>query len=59
MVGRGRVALGNRPASSHELVEKMHYLFVRVVKARDLPSKDLTGGLDPYVEVKLGNFKGT
>ncbi|XP_022959066.1 FT-interacting protein 1-like [Cucurbita moschata] len=59
MVGRGRVALGNRPASSHELVEKMQYLFVRVVKARDLPSKDLTGGLDPYVEVKLGNFKGT
>ncbi|KAK4734201.1 hypothetical protein R3W88_008462 [Solanum pinnatisectum] len=33
----------------------MQYLFVRVVKARDLPTKHLTGRLDPYVEVKLGN----
>lgn len=35
----------------------MQYLFVRVVKARDLPTKHLTGRLDPYVEVKLGNNK--
>ncbi|KAL9176172.1 hypothetical protein ABFS82_02G161400 [Erythranthe guttata] len=40
------------------LVEQMQFLFVRVVKANDLPSKDLTGSLDPYVEVKLGNYKG-
>ncbi|KAG6593671.1 FT-interacting protein 3, partial [Cucurbita argyrosperma subsp. sororia] len=55
----GRFALGDRPTSTYDLVEKIHYLFVRVVKARDLPTKDLTGGLDPYVQVKLGNFKGT
>lgn len=59
MVIGGRVVHGDRPTSTYDLVEKMHYLFVRVVKARDLPTKDLTGGLDPYVEVKLGNFKGT
>lgn len=57
----GRVLRGSKPAtsSSYDLVESMKYLFVRVVKARDLPSMDLTGSLDPYVEVKIGNFKGT
>ncbi|XP_030490051.2 FT-interacting protein 3 [Cannabis sativa] len=55
----GRVIPGNnRPTSTYDLVEKMQYLFVRVVKARDLPSMDLTGSLDPYVEVKIGNFRG-
>ncbi|XP_014516426.1 FT-interacting protein 1 [Vigna radiata var. radiata] len=54
----GRVKRGYGPASSYDLVEPMQYLFVRVVKARDLPSKGVTGGLDPYVEVKVGNFKG-
>ncbi|XP_040993337.1 FT-interacting protein 3-like [Juglans microcarpa x Juglans regia] len=55
----GRVIPGDRPVSTYDLVEQMRYLFVRVVKARDLPSKDVTGSLDPYVEVKVGNFKGT
>lgn len=55
----GRVVRGDRPASTYDLVEKMQYLFVRVVKARDLPSKDVTGSLDPYVEVKVGNYRGT
>jgi len=55
----GRVIRGYGLASSYDLVEPMQYLFVRVVKARDLPSKGVTGGLDPYVEVKIGNFKGT
>ncbi|RDX90138.1 FT-interacting protein 1, partial [Mucuna pruriens] len=55
----GRVIRGHRPANSYDLVEPMQYLFVRVVRARDLPSKGVTGGLDPYVEVKVGNFKGT
>lgn len=36
----------------------MQFLFVRVVKAQDLPSKDITGSLDPYVEVRVGNYKG-
>ncbi|CAM0873965.1 unnamed protein product [Alopecurus aequalis] len=45
-------------ASTYDMVEPMTYLYVSVVKARDLPTMDLTGSLDPYVEVKLGNFKG-
>ncbi|WCJ22811.1 C2 calcium/lipid-binding plant phosphoribosyltransferase family protein [Euphorbia peplus] len=55
----GRVIRGDRLSSTYDLVEQMRYLFVRVVKARDLPSKDLTGSLDPYVEVRVGNYKGT
>ncbi|KAM7275382.1 hypothetical protein ACFE04_017248 [Oxalis oulophora] len=54
----GRVIKGQRPVSTYDLVEQMRYLFVRVVKARDLPSMDMTGGLDPYVEVRVGNYKG-
>ncbi|OMO78741.1 C2 calcium-dependent membrane targeting [Corchorus capsularis] len=54
----GRVIRGDRPTSTYDLVEQMRYLFVRVVKARDLPSKDVTGSLDPFVEVKVGNYKG-
>ncbi|GJN01278.1 hypothetical protein PR202_ga18531 [Eleusine coracana subsp. coracana] len=33
-------------------------LFVRVVKARELPDMDLTGSLDPFVEVRVGNYRG-
>ncbi|PWA82850.1 C2 calcium-dependent membrane targeting [Artemisia annua] len=58
---RGRVVSGgNRQgrASTYDLVEPMQYLFVRVVKAQDLPSMDVTGSLDPYVEVRVGNYKG-
>ncbi|KAH0733870.1 hypothetical protein KY285_009577 [Solanum tuberosum] len=41
--------------STFDLVEQMLYLYVRVVKAKDLPWKDL----HPYVEVRLGNYSGT
>lgn len=51
---RGR----DKTSSTYDLVEQMHYLYVSVVKARDLPVMDITGSLDPYVEVKLGNYKG-
>ncbi|KAL0912894.1 hypothetical protein M5K25_016308 [Dendrobium thyrsiflorum] len=51
----GRVIPGEKPTSTYDLVEKVEYLFVRVLKARDLPSKDITGSLDPYVELRLGN----
>lgn len=57
-VVRGRVIPGDRPTSTYDLVEPMQYLFVRVVKARELPSMDVTGGLDPYVEVVVGNYRG-
>ncbi|PIA47121.1 hypothetical protein AQUCO_01400074v1 [Aquilegia coerulea] len=49
---------GYKTASTFDLVEQMHYLYVSVVKARDLPVLDVSGSLDPYVEVKLGNYKG-
>ncbi|KAL2517095.1 C2 calcium/lipid-binding plant phosphoribosyltransferase family protein [Abeliophyllum distichum] len=55
----GRVVRTDRTAAgTYDLVEKMHFLFVRVVKARELPAMDVTGSLDPYVEVKIGNYKG-
>ncbi|KMT20632.1 hypothetical protein BVRB_1g006100 [Beta vulgaris subsp. vulgaris] len=54
----GRVIRSNKPVSTYDLVEQMLFLFVRVVKARELPNMDVTGSLDPYVEVKVGNYKG-
>ncbi|OMP04262.1 C2 calcium-dependent membrane targeting [Corchorus olitorius] len=45
--------------SSYDLVEQMQFLFVRIVKARDLPLHPYTGLCDPYVEVKIGNYLGT
>uniref|UniRef100_A0A6N2LSS0 C2 domain-containing protein n=1 Tax=Salix viminalis TaxID=40686 RepID=A0A6N2LSS0_SALVM len=42
---------GDKMACTYDLVEQMHYLYVSVVKARDLPSMDVSGSLDPYVEV--------
>ncbi|KAL9260803.1 Multiple C2 domain and transmembrane region protein 7-like protein [Drosera capensis] len=55
----GRVIRSQQPVSTYDLVEKMQFLFVRVVRARDLPNMDIGGGLDPYVVVKVGNYKGT
>lgn len=56
--GGGRSWIGgDRISTTYDLVEQMFYLYVRVVKARDLPTSSITGGCDPYVEVKLGNYK--
>ncbi|KAG6581595.1 FT-interacting protein 1, partial [Cucurbita argyrosperma subsp. sororia] len=55
--GRGWLS-SERHASTYDLVDRMFYLYVRVTKARDLPPSSITGGCDPYVEVKLGNYKG-
>ncbi|KAL5549757.1 hypothetical protein UlMin_004988 [Ulmus minor] len=55
--GRGWMS-SERYASTYDLVEQMFYLYVRVVKAKDLPPSTITGSCDPYVEVKLGNYKG-
>lgn len=49
---------GDKTSTTYDLVEQMQFLYVNVVKARDLPTMDITGSLDPYVEVKLGNYKG-
>ncbi|PNX77998.1 multiple C2 and transmembrane domain-containing protein 2-like, partial [Trifolium pratense] len=56
-IGAGAV-IRDKLSCTYDLVEQMQYLYVRVVKAKDLPTKDVTGSLDPYVEVKLGNYKG-
>lgn len=56
----GGGAAGDKLTTTYDLVEQMQYLYVRVVKAKDLPPKDVvSGSLDPYVEVRLGNYKGT
>lgn len=54
----GRVIRGDKTASTYDLVERMYFLYVRVCRARDLPAMDVTGSIDPYVEVKIGNYKG-
>lgn len=51
---RGR----DKISSTYDLVLPIQFLYVSVVKARELPAMDVTGSLDPYVEVKLGNYKG-
>lgn len=56
--GGGVWISSERVTSTYDLVEQMYYLYVRVVKARDLPPNPVTGSCDPYVEVKLGNYKG-
>ena len=54
----GRIVHADKTASTYDLVERMQFLYVRVVRARDLPHMDLTGSLDPFVEVRVGNYKG-
>ncbi|OIW06188.1 hypothetical protein TanjilG_23068 [Lupinus angustifolius] len=56
--GRGLMSGSERFASTYDLVEQMFYLYVRVVKAKDLKPGTITSSCDPYVEVKLGNYKG-
>ncbi|KAL3832909.1 hypothetical protein ACJIZ3_007645 [Penstemon smallii] len=55
--GRGWLS-NERMANTFDLVEQMYYLYVRVVKAKDLPPSAITASCNPYVEVKLGNYKG-
>ncbi|KAH7837386.1 hypothetical protein Vadar_013261 [Vaccinium darrowii] len=56
--GSGWMSGGERFTTTYDLVEQMFYLYVRVVKAKDLPLGPITGSCDPYAEVKLGNYKG-
>ncbi|PIA53440.1 hypothetical protein AQUCO_00900194v1 [Aquilegia coerulea] len=56
--GGGGWMSGDKFTSTYDLVEQMQYLYVRVVKAKELPTNSMTGSCDPYAEVKLGNYKG-
>ncbi|RWR91819.1 FT-interacting protein 1 [Cinnamomum micranthum f. kanehirae] len=65
-LGRGQVVRGgfmrlaDKPASTFDLEKQMQYLFVRVVKARLLPAmKEIPWRLDPFVEVRVGNYRRT
>lgn len=58
-IAAGRIISGDRLPTAFDLVEKMHFLFVRVVKARNLQSTTKCNTCNPYVEVKLGSFIGT
>ncbi|TYI41313.1 hypothetical protein ES332_A01G011100v1 [Gossypium tomentosum] len=58
-IGGDRVSGGEKLTSSFDLVEKMEFLFVRIVRARDLPLKAVNGIIDPYVEIKIGNYNAT
>jgi hypothetical protein len=48
-----RPRLAGRRAGGYDLVERMEYLYVRVVKARDLK---WTAAFDPLTELKLGGY---
>ncbi|XWS09327.1 hypothetical protein CRYUN_Cryun40dG0075700 [Craigia yunnanensis] len=54
-IGGGRVSGSEKLTSSFDLVEQLHFLYVRMVRARDLPGTSC----NPFVEVKIGNYKGT
>ncbi|KAJ7542858.1 hypothetical protein O6H91_09G015200 [Diphasiastrum complanatum] len=43
--------------TAYDLVEKMNFLYVRVVKAKGLAAKDANGSSDPYVKLKIGEGK--
>lgn len=49
---------GERLTTKYDLVEQMLFLYVRIVKAKDLPSKVCNETNVHYVEAKVGNFRG-
>ncbi|GMH00076.1 hypothetical protein Nepgr_001915 [Nepenthes gracilis] len=54
----GAGVTGNKLTCTYDLVEQMRYLYVCVVKAKELSGKEVSISCDPYKEVKLGNYKG-
>ncbi|KAK6164325.1 hypothetical protein DH2020_001189 [Rehmannia glutinosa] len=45
----------DKTSSTYDLVEQMQYLYVRIVKAKEI---SVFGGGEVVAEVKLGNYKG-
>eukprot|EP01018_Ginkgo_biloba_P027465 Gb_34901 [translate_table: standard] len=48
-------AINGDCTSTYDLVEQMPYLYVQVLKAKSLVSKDLNGSSDPYAKITMGN----
>ncbi|CAI9103179.1 OLC1v1001625C1 [Oldenlandia corymbosa var. corymbosa] len=57
-LGGGRVVGSNKVGTAYDLVEQMNYLYVRVIKARELPTRDGNDRPDPFVEVTVGSING-
>ncbi|GMI80320.1 hypothetical protein HRI_001701300 [Hibiscus trionum] len=53
----GRVSGNESLTSSFDLVEQMEFLFVRIVRARDLPMETPNGTMNPYVVTRNKNRK--
>ncbi|KAJ1415543.1 Phosphoribosyltransferase C-terminal [Sesbania bispinosa] len=58
-IGAKSIADNGGITTGTDLVEINLFLFVRIVKARDLLGHYDLNNFDPYVEVKVGRFKGT
>ncbi|TYI61022.1 hypothetical protein E1A91_D10G145200v1 [Gossypium mustelinum] len=54
-LGGGRVSGSEKLTSSFDLVEQLHFLYVKMVRAKGLPPSPC----NPFVEVKVGNYEGT
>ncbi|KAF1868154.1 hypothetical protein Lal_00018670 [Lupinus albus] len=54
-ISAGRVTSGDRLPTAFDVIEKMHFLFAGVVKAKDLlhASDSDSDTCNPYVEMKL------
>ncbi|KAK7401532.1 hypothetical protein VNO78_13081 [Psophocarpus tetragonolobus] len=58
-ISAGKVISGDRLPTAFDLVEKMQFLFARVMRAKDLPENCACDSCNLYVEVKLGSLIGT
>ncbi|XWS13224.1 hypothetical protein CRYUN_Cryun36dG0019400 [Craigia yunnanensis] len=52
-IGGGRVSGSEKLTSSFDLVEQLHFLYVKMVRARDLPGTSC----NPFVEVKIDRIQ--
>ncbi|KAM7278847.1 hypothetical protein ACFE04_005981 [Oxalis oulophora] len=54
-IGVGRVSGSQNLTSTFDLIEEMDYFYMKIFRARGLPPNCL----DPFVEIKIGNYRGT
>ncbi|XP_074305369.1 FT-interacting protein 3-like [Silene latifolia] len=51
--------IGNISAGSFNLVEPMNYLYIRIVKAKNLYGGEDHPEYDPYIQVRIGNYRAS